>query len=537
MVELKGIQKYFPANGVLALDEAAFELRPGEIHALLGENGAGKSTLMHIMAGYLRPDGGSVFAGKKERNFIAPAQALAAGIGMVPQHPHIVPGFTVWENCTLGAETHFFLRPREARKRAAEISERWGFDLPMDAPAESLTVSRRQKAAALALLLKGVRWFIFDEPAAVLSPRETESLFGLFRRLRDEGRGIALISHKLYETLELADRVTVIRRGKTFPAKEASSLSDGELRGLIFGPSAKSAPAGAAARPVKKDRSPAKDPSTAPLLLVRDLKVEIPGMPFVRNISLELRGGKILGVTGIRDSGLETLELALAGFLRPSGKSADSGNSGVSGLIRLNGRDVGGVRSFREAGGAYLGADRLGVNLAPGLPLKESLIIHAGRRSRMGLLGKLGLMDENFLNSWCRKIMRRAGISRSPKSRSDSFSGGMLQRILLARELEENASLLILAEPGWGLDQEGRVRMAEELRACTRFGKGVMLLSTDVDELLSLSDEIAVLFNGTISARFPLESGDDRALSPAEAKVEIGRAMVGEYEKEAGRGL
>jgi simple sugar transport system ATP-binding protein len=579
MIELKGIRKYFRANGVYALDNAGFELRPGEIHALLGENGAGKSTLMQVMAGYLRPNAGSVFVEGKRRRFSSPSEALASGVGMVRQHPHPAPGFKVWEDCTLGAERKFFLHPAKARKRAVDLSERWGFDLPMDSLSESLTVSQRQKAAVLALLLKGVRWLIFDEPGAVLSPGEAAALFDLFTRLRDEGKGVVIISHKLDEAMGLADRVTVIRRGKTLSPRKAASLSTGELRELIFGPDG-TVPAG------KVLNTAAADAAAGPaetLLLVRDLKVEIPGRPFIRNISLELRRGEILGVTGVRDSGLETLELALTGFLGirgmgsdpgrgtdpggrgtdpggmgtdpggrgtdpaekgtdpgrgtdPGGKGTDPGGMGTdpgkgtdpAGPVRLNGRDVSDVRSFREAGGAYLGADRLGVNLAPELPLRESLIIHAWRRSRLGLLGKAGIMNTKFLDAHCRAIMNRAGISRSPKNRGATFSGGMLQRILLSRELEENASILVLAEPGWGLDQAGRIRMAEELKACAASGRGVLLFSTDVDELLSLCGEIVVLLNGAVSTRVVLGKG----LSAAEAKAEIGRAMIGSSAKE-----
>jgi simple sugar transport system ATP-binding protein len=417
----------------------------------------------------------------------------------------------------------------------------------MDRPAESLTVNQRQKAAVLALLLKGVRWLIFDEPGAVLGPREAAALFDLFRRLRDEGRGIVLISHKLDETLGLADRVTVNRRGRTLSSGKAASNTAGELRELIFGPdgTVPTGKAGNAAIPV-----PPAAGSGEPLLLVRDLKAEIPGRPFVRNISLELRGGEILGVTGVRDSGLETLELALTGFLGAPGKSPGGKRPGLSGLVRIRGRDVWDVRSFREAGGAYLGADRLGVNLAPELPLRESLIIHAWRRARLGLLGKFGILNKEYLDARCLAIMGRAGVSRSPRYRGSTFSGGMLQRILLSRELEENASLLVLAEPGWGLDQAGRSRMAGELRAYVSTGKGVLLFSTDVDELISVCDEIAVLLDGAVSARVVLGRGlspedfgagsvpgtFERGLSPEEAKAEIGRAMIGGG-REEGRGF
>jgi simple sugar transport system ATP-binding protein len=249
MVELRGIGKYFPAGGVTALEGASFELRPGEIHALLGENGAGKSTLMQILAGYLKPGAGGIFLGGEERRFAAPADALAAGIGMVRQHPGLNPGFRVWEDCVLGAEPcrGFFLDRRKARNRVRELSDRWGFGLPLDQGTETLTVSQRQKAAVLSLLLRDARWLIFDEPSAVLSPGETEGLFRLFRLLAAGGTGIVLISHKLDETLALAGRVTILRRGKTVAASlPAASLSAEAAGALMFGLAA--APSGGASR-------------------------------------------------------------------------------------------------------------------------------------------------------------------------------------------------------------------------------------------------------------------------------------------------
>ena len=246
MVEMKGIGKYFSSNGVQALEHAEFELLPGEIHALAGENGAGKSTLMHIMAGYLKPGAGTLRLDGKERRFRSPADALAAGIGMVRQHPSLVPGFAVWEDCVLGGEPRVgpFLNRKAARNLVRRISERWGFDLPIDRPTDTLTVSLRQKAAILALLLRNAAYLVFDEPTAVLTPGETEGLFSLFSQLRAGGKGIVLISHKLEEILSLADRVTVLRKGRTAAVSPVASLTRESLTALIFPPAPAPTPTG-----------------------------------------------------------------------------------------------------------------------------------------------------------------------------------------------------------------------------------------------------------------------------------------------------
>jgi simple sugar transport system ATP-binding protein len=199
LIELKNISKYFPVNGVMALDNVNFTLKASEIHALLGENGSGKSTLIHILAGFFPPSAGSILTDRKERRFLSPADALAHGIGIVRQHTGFIKGLKVWENCVLGSERkgRLFLDAALSKKQVEEKASQWNFNLPLDSPAESLTVGQRQKAAILALLLRDVNWFIFDEPTAVLSPEESENLFQLFKRLRGEGRGVILITHKL----------------------------------------------------------------------------------------------------------------------------------------------------------------------------------------------------------------------------------------------------------------------------------------------------------------------------------------------------
>jgi simple sugar transport system ATP-binding protein len=472
----------------------------------LGENGTGKSTLMHILSGYFSPSSGSIFVDGKERRFSASADALAVGIGMVRQHPGFVRGFQVWEDCILGAETqktkpflNMLFDPGKSKKRLEELNKRWGFHLPLDNKAESLTVSQRQKAAILALLLRDVKWLIFDEPTAVLTSGETKTLIEVLNRLRDEGRGIVLITHKLDEALAVSDRITVIRQGITQEPRNTCEITLNDLKTAIFG--------GLGTRDWEEEsrdntsnnnlRSPIPDAFgdcvprslSPPILIIRNLTLKPPGLPSIENINLQLMPGKILGITGVRDGGLETLEHAVVGIQRYSGT--------FDGVITLNGHDITakGVRAFRDAGGAYLGADRLGNNLAPGLPLKESLIIHIYRKGRRKFF-----LDMAYLNLWCRNIMKKAGIARSVSDKATSFSGGMLQRVLLAREFAENASLVVLAEPGSGLDKAKRSVFEDELRALAGAGTAVLLFSTDMEELTSVADEIMELKGGVLAA-------------------------------------
>jgi simple sugar transport system ATP-binding protein len=458
---------------------------------------------------------------------------------MVRQYPRLTPGFTVWEDCVLGAEPRagpFFDR-KAARALVLDLSGRWGFDLPVDSSTGSLTVSQRQKAAVLALLLRRVQYLIFDEPTAVLTPRETDRFFGLLKRLKAEGRGIVLISHKLEETMALADRVTVLKKGRTVAVRSAASLTGRELGNLIFGAvspgdpdpalSVRSPPA-AGGTPEGRSPENLSAAGEGACLVMERVSVEIPGRPLIRNSSLILRRGTILGIAGVRDSGLETLELALTGFLKPS-----------KGRIILNGRDVGGRghRAFRSAGAAYLSA---GGTVAARLPLRDSIILHVHRRAPVpgggpsGLFRRFGVMDQSFLDSWAAKVLSRAGVNAALRVRGDSLSGGMQRRAALGRELAEQAAVLVLSEPGWGLDRKSRDKLAEDLRAAAKNG-GVIIFSTDVDELISLSDEILVLRNGLFSDHILMESVKTSAGISAGTSAggdtireRIGRAMVGD---------
>jgi simple sugar transport system ATP-binding protein len=537
-------------NGIKALDGADFNLREGEIHALLGENGAGKSTLMHIMAGYTKPgieEGlrtlfgrgasssktgrifrtgrisgtgrifrtGRIFVDGREQHFSSPARALSTGIGMVRQHPHQVPGFPVWENCMLGAGKlgDIWMNRKELRKRIGALNGDLGFNLPLDSVTGALTVSQSQKAAILTLLMRNVRYLIFDEPTAVLTPAEAESIFELLKKLRAAGKGIVLISHKLDETLKLADRVTVLRRGRTIISRKTGELDGEALGAYIFGSketppesggSVKTAPgmvrreSGASA-----ETAPGMVPSAGPVLELRDFAVNAPGRPLIRGVTLELERGKITGIAGVRDSGLETLELALTGFLPSSGSIKINGKE-------LNPRTAG---AFRKAGGAYLGTGNEGFNLS----IRDVLGIHAHRRFQ-----NRGILDLRKLDRWAASIMTSAGVPVRPEAPAAAFSGGQFQRMLLIRELAEDCPLLVLANPGRGLDRRYRQRLSLLLKEKITAGAAALIFSTDVEELLVLSDFVMVLRDGVFSGVLELKKDRDGA------EEKIREAMVGQ---------
>jgi simple sugar transport system ATP-binding protein len=527
MVKLEGIKKYFPSNGIQALDNVDFIIRPGEIHALLGENGAGKSTLMHVLAGYLQPDCGNIFVNNAPKHFAIPHDAIKAGIGMVRQDPRMIPGFRVWEDCIVGLRESRFgiISRKKSRALVQSVSDEWGFDLPIDDYAESLTIGKRQKAAILSLLLKNITYFILDEPTAVLSIVETERLFYLLKKLRDEGKGIVIISHKLEETLALSDHVTILRNGKLAASKKSNEVSMEEISTYMF-ESAQEKNDTISVDTINENQNKVQhdkiidtmsvhtDKKT--ILQVKNLSVENPEKPFLRGIDFTALNGKIIGFAGVKDSGLETLELSITGFLSPKNGTIMLHDTLIEGQ---------GTATFRKAGGAYLSGDRTGTSMAYDLPLWDSLIIHAHKRfgAQKTWRRNIGLLDKNYLSRWAHRIMQNAGINRSVKSSGHAFSGGMIQRIILQRELAEDAGLFVLSEPVWGLDRSAAEKVLIELKEYSAKGKSILIFSSDLDFLISASDEIIVLRNGFVSASFEV----DEYTQKNKLKDAIAQAMVG----------
>ncbi|MCL1812706.1 MAG: ATP-binding cassette domain-containing protein [Treponema sp.] len=523
MVELKKMHKCFSSNGVTALDGADFDLHEGEIHVLLGENGAGKSTLMHIMAGFMKPGGegvygnpGIIYVNGKEKHFSSPSHSLAAGIGMVLQRPHQIPGFLVWENCITGSGKHppLFVNRRKYRNRVSDLNEHLNFNLPMDSLTETLSVSQGQKAAILTLLLRNIQFLIFDEPTAILSSAETEKLFDLLVLLKDEGKGIVLISHKLEEALRIADRLTILRQGKTQICCKPFELSNKELYHYIFGAesgdlvhqsSYEHFSASDNISPVSFTPAPKK-----PVLKLENFKVHVPGYPLIRGLNLEIEQGTIMGIAGVRDSGLETLELALTGFLPFKGK-LQIDKTELSGAEKST---VKRIKRFRSSGGCYLGQRIEGEYLS----IRDVLLIHAYRRFH-----KFGIMNSAEINKWTESVMTAAKVPHRKRASASAFSGGQLQRLLLTREMAEHSILMVLSEPGGGLDLRYRKRLASLLREKANEHTAVVIFSTDVEELMKLSDSVAVLCDGTISRIVKIKN----VSRPQKVKEIIQSAMVG----------
>jgi simple sugar transport system ATP-binding protein len=550
LIELRRIYKTFTSNGARALEGASLELRPGEIHAVFGENGAGKSTLMQILAGFERPDSGEIIVDGKTRRFLSPAGAFALGIGMVRQRPELCPGLRVWEACVLGAEARrgpFMLRAA-SRSEVVRLSREWGFDLPADAAVESLDAAGRQRAAVLAALLRKIRFIIFDEPTAVLNQLESERFFALFRRLSESGLSPVIVSHKIDETLALAGRATVLRKGITAAVLDRREFDTRKIAALMFGgepPEASSATGGCSGEEsVSSGEScwhgrsdfhenerlrppPAKihPPEYAEnvRLEVRNLSAGGADYPAIRAVSMELRGGLIYGLAGVRESGVETLMLAIAGFLRPA-----------SGSVMIDGRPLDGdVSCFRQNGGVYLGMGGAVASWDGETSLADNLAIHAHRRfpHPRPALKRTGWLDFRSLREWVRALLRGAGINFSPRVKIRSLSGGMLQNLLTRRELAENASVILMSEPGWGLDTRRRRALFGLLRSEADNGKTALLFLSDLSDLLEVTDEVFVMCGGGISlhlTRDALKNGDVHAVKSLINGAITGTAGVAE---------
>jgi simple sugar transport system ATP-binding protein len=496
LIELRALCKTFPGNRHQTLTDARWTLLPGEIHAILGENGAGKSTLMHILAGFVRPDSGSLLVNGRYFHALSPPAARKHGIGMIRQRPELCPGLRVFENCVLGAEGHnsadgIFFSGQAARRRVQMLMERTGLYVPPDAPAEALDAAGRHKAALIALLLRDARALIFDEPSAVLDSQEQEALALLMRRLAQEGRGVALITHKLDEALRLASRVTVMRNGRTLETRPARDWTEQELLARMFAaaPEAEGAAPPRAAGGLSAGEAP---------LAVRGLTVRRNGKPALVDIAFEVARGQTAAVIGRKNGGIEALELALCGFLQPE-----------SGEIRVMGTSVGGrPAAFRAAGGAFMASARIpldGENGVAGydknLTVYDNLILHHHDKPALGGVRRsLWLpFNKKNLDALAAEIKTRARLKINPRRRLGVLSGGMLQRLILERELESARHLLVISEALWGLDYEQRRRLQRKIRQAADAGRAVVLFASDPAEVRHLCERLFFLRDGRLT--------------------------------------
>jgi simple sugar transport system ATP-binding protein len=474
LVELKGVSKTYRENGVRALSEVDFSLKRGEIHAIVGENGAGKSTLMHILGGFARPDSGKILLNGKPLHFPAPAAALRAGIGMVRQRPSLVEHFSVWENCALGAAITrkttgtvtdsggFFFSRKKAHDAAGALAAKLDFHLSLDAKAGTLSLADQKKTAVLSLVMHGAAFFIFDEPFACLRRDEKDEMRRLFFSLRDEGKGVAVIAHEIREMLPVSDRVTVLRKGRVMLAGEPGGWGEARVIEAMFGKIVDA--------PEKKAQpeQQAFADSTVAALSVKNLSVDRPPFYPLKDISLEIRRGEIVGIAGVRESGIETLELVLAGLLKPTSGVIETPTVGVfqteTGSPQHN--------TWQERPRfAYIGMGGTAEAFAPTLSVRDNLILHEHRI----YTNKYGVLDGKALSGFAESLVHKAGLSVPLAAPFSSLSGGMQTRIIAEREMAAGADVLLLSDPTSGLDLQALGALLAKVRMFANKGGAVLL--------------------------------------------------------------
>ncbi|MCW2606536.1 MAG: heme transporter ATP-binding protein [Frankiales bacterium] len=495
VVVLEGIGKRFP--GVVANHDVDLVVRPGEVHAVVGENGAGKSTLMKVLYGMQKPDDGTITVDGATVRFSSPSDAIAAGIGMVHQHFMLADNLTVLENVVLGAEPTRGgrLDVRTARTRIRELSARYGLGVDPDALVEDLGVGDRQRVEILKVLFRGARVLILDEPTAVLVPQEVDDLFASLAGLRAEGLAVLFISHKLDEVLRVADVVTVLRQGTTVTTVDADSVTARQLAELMVG----------SALPSPETRE--STVTDVVQLAVEHLTVRSPeGRVVVDDVSLRVRRGEVLGIAGVEGNGQVELVEALLG-LRAS-----------TGSVHLGDRDLAGLstRQRREGGIGYVPEDRQRQGLLLSAPLWENRVLgHQGRRpSRRGLW-----IDRRAAKADTERIVREYGV-KTPGVGVPAFalSGGNQQKLVVGREMSDTPSLLVASHPTRGVDVGAQAAVWDHLREARRQGLAVLLVSADLEELIGLSDTLVVMLRGRLVA----------TLDPATTTPEsLGSAMTG----------
>lgn len=505
VIEMREITKVF--GEFVANDKINLQLRKGEIHALLGENGAGKSTLMNMLAGLLEPTSGEIFVNGKSEKLDSPSRAAALGIGMVHQHFMLVEAFTVAENIILGSEitNKGVLDLKKANADILELSERYGLAVDPTAKVEDISVGAQQRVEILKTLYRGAEILIFDEPTAVLTPAEILELMDIMKTLVKEGKSIILITHKLDEIRAVADRVTVIRRGKSIETVSIEGVSNKDLAEMMVGRSVSFV--------TEKEEAKPKDV----VLQISDLIVnENRGVPAVKELSLDVHAGEIVGVAGIDGNGQSELIQAITGLRKVK-----------SGSIKIKGREVVGLspRKITEMQVSHVPEDRHRDGLVLEMMLSENIALQTYYKEP---LSNKGVLNYNQINSYARKLMEEFDVrAASELVSAGALSGGNQQKAIIAREVDRNPDLLIVSQPTRGLDVGAIEYIHKRLISERDKGKAVLVVSFELDEILNLSDRIAVIHDGKIQG----------IVKPSETnKQELGILMAGGKIKEGSNG-
>ena len=501
VLELRAITKRF--GPVVANDRVDFDLRAGEVHALLGENGAGKSTLMSVLYGLYSPTSGEILVDGKPVRIHSPNDAIDLGIGMVHQHFMFIPVMTVSENIVLGnepvksgaARPVGILDRRTARKRVQELSDRYGLAVDPGARIEDVTVGMQQRVEILRALYRNARILVLDEPTAVLTAQEITELMTVLRRLREDGTAIVFISHKLGEVLEIADRITVLRRGKSMGTVPRAGATEQSLARMVVGRDV-------IFRVEKEPHAP-----EGPILTVEDLRVlDDRGLEAVRGATLTVRAGEIVALAGVDGNGQAELVQAITGIRAPT-----------SGRIEVDGVEIAGrgVRAAGDAGVAHIAQDRQRVGLVLPFTLAENLAL---RRYRSPPLSRRGWLNLNAFFALAKRLLAAFDVrGGNPETPASALSGGNQQKLCVAREIDSDPKLLVAHQPTRGLDVGAIEFVHSKLIAQRDAGKAVLLVSLESEEVRSLADRILVIYEGRIAAEFP----------PDATEEELGFAMTG----------
>ncbi len=498
-IELRGITKRF--GEVVANSDVNLTIRAGEVLGLLGENGAGKSTLMNVLSGLYRPDGGEILIDGKPVQFRGPGDAIRAGIGMVHQHFMLVPVFTVAENVVLGVEPTGpvdFLDLKKARAQVREINETYGLEVDPDEYIENLPVGVQQRVEIIKVLFRSANAIIFDEPTAVLTPQEVTEFFAIVKSLRSAGKAIVFITHKLHEILEVADRISVLREGRIVGEGVPGKTTDLELAEMMVG------------RPVsfKVDKKPF---SPGPVLLdVQHLTVlRENDAVAVNDLSLNVHAGEIVGIAGVQGNGQSELVEALAGVRRVAG-----------GSVMFQGKDITGAsaRDRHRLGMAHIPEDRQRTGIIAAFTVAENMVLDTYYDSRFshGVAMDWQAVNQNSAAAAAAFDVRTPSIFE----KAGHLSGGNQQKLVVARELNRDTKLLIASQPTRGLDVGSIEYIHKRIVDAREEGDGILIVSSELDEIMSLCDRILVMFKGRIVAEF------GAAGRPAN-KNDIGLAMAG----------
>ena len=496
VLEMRHITKRFP--GTVANDDIDFDLREGEVHALLGENGAGKSTLMNILYGLFHPDEGEIENGGKPVQLGTPRAAIDAGVGMVHQHFMLIPVMTVAENIVLAEEpTHgrAFLDLREANRRVTDISERFGLAVDPKATVQDISVGQQQRVEILKALYRNADILVLDEPTAVLTPQEAKELFQIIRGLTDQGKSIIFISHKLNEVTEVADRITVLRRGKKIETLPAAGATEESLARLMVGREVL----------LRVEKGPAHP--TDLLLEVDALHVfDDRGIEKVRGLSLAVKAGEIVGIAGIDGNGQSELIDAMTGLRKVA-----------SGTVTVAAKDVTQDSAFEhfQAGLGHIPEDRQRRGLVLEFSIAENIALHDYRKAPDSRLG--WLYPRRLLQRAARLIKEYDVRGGNPQTPGGSLSGGNQQKVVLAREIDRDPRVLIAAQPTRGLDVGAIEFVHRRLVEERDEGRAILLVSLELEEILSLSDRILVMYEGEIVGEYTADATEE----------ELGLAMTG----------